>query len=204
MVERRPRSRSRSRYSLGGSYDDPYAYDDALYRRRRSHSRHHSRSRSRPIQIGNPGGEYPIPMSGVGFPNSGYAHSMPSGVASSYGGHSSSYGSFGGGGNMPMPIHGTPYPQSAVPMPVHGSSYQGPPMGIPPRTRSASISYGQDPYMGQAMSNGGGGGMMIPGVPPQQTTVILKPHRRHRHHHHSSRSKRSRSIEPYVDHYPRY
>ncbi|RDB25311.1 hypothetical protein Hypma_008059 [Hypsizygus marmoreus] len=226
------RSRSLSRPGSSSSYGDYYANDDALtnpYYRSQSRHRSRSRSRARPvIQIPGGGAGY-SPMSGGGYPGSGYATPIPPGVASSYGGQSS-YSPYGGGG-MPMTVPpGTPYPQTAMPMGVPGSyqgssmpmgvpgSYQGSgmPMGIPMsasshhRGRTSSMSYGQAPYMGTAMSTGGmqmgtamgaGGMQMVP--PGPQTIIVTKPHRKHKHRH-SSRSHRSRSIEPYVDHYPHY
>ncbi|KAF5385901.1 hypothetical protein D9615_002394 [Tricholomella constricta] len=150
------RSRSRTRHGSGSSYGDPYAYDDALVLPgHRSHSRHRSRSHSRAPIIQIRGGGSPMPG---GYPGSGYAPSMHPGVPASYGGQSSSYGSYPGS-SMPMNL-ATPYPQTAVPMGMAGS-YQGStmPVGMPlnasHRGRSTSMSYGQSPYMGATMSAGG-------------------------------------------------
>lgn len=201
--------RSRSNYGGGSSYGgDPYAYDDALshprHRSRSRHGRSHSRHRSQPIIIqGGGGGGYSSPMPGS-FPSGGYAGSMPAGVASSYSGQSGSYGSYGE--RAPMPMHGTQYPASAGAMGMggmggmggyHGSSIPNVvPMEGYRRGRSNSMSYGQTPYMGSAMS---GGGMMMPGagVAQPQTIVVTAPHRKHKHHHHRSRGRRSRSNDRY-------
>lgn len=136
------------------------------------------------------GGGY-SPMPDSSYPSSGYPSSVPPGVASSF--SAGAYPSYGGG-SMPMPIHGTPYPTSAVSMPGVASSYQGSSMPmVMHRGRSSSMSYAQNPYLGTAVS---AGGMIVPQTPG--TIVVTKPHRKHKHHHHHhSRSRRSRSSDRY-------
>jgi len=193
------RSRSRSRFgtssSYGSAYGDPYAYDDELTfprhrsrSRHRSQSRHRSRSHSRSGHRAIPivGGGY-SPLSGTPYSSSGYPSSVPLGIASSF--PTGSYSSYGGA----MPIHGTPYPTSAVSIPGVSPSYQAS-MPVVMRSRASSMSHSQHPYMGAALSSNG---MMMPGVPHQPTIVIQQKPRKHRHHRHHSRNRRSRSSDRY-------
>jgi len=135
---------------------------------------------------------------GGGYPSSGYASSMPPGVASSFGGQSPSYPPFGGAG-MPMSAqtqypppmaHSAPYHPPAAPPMAHSAPYHQPPypLVVPHssshRGRSMSVSYAPTPYPGQPMSANG----MFGGV-PQQIVLSKSSHKKHKHRHHRSRSR---------------
>lgn len=200
------RSRGRSQ-----TYDDPYAFDDALaYPRARSQSRHHNRSHGRSHSRHRSYSHLPPPMN---IPGTAYSNPGPysGGSPGQYEGNMGSYGSYSGGG-MPMSMSGhtssgygppmgggVPYPPIS---PYHGmppgvtSSHQGGvPMVVPmgSRSRTNSMSY-PPPYMGSAVS-AGSMGMPVVAMPPAQTIVIHRPHRKHKHRH-QSRSRRSRSTDP--------
>jgi len=155
--------RSRSQYRRG-SYDDPYAFDDALFARGRSRSRH--RSHSRHGSFSQSGG-MPFPVA--------YSSSSAPATQTTFPGHVGSYGSYGSHtGGVHMPVHGTPYPPPpgsaygsvsmpmgmgisssySAPMPMDvASSYQGSNLGVsnyPPRSRSSSFTYPQQAYPQQA------------------------------------------------------
>jgi len=156
--------RSRSQYRQ--SFDDPYAFDDALFSRARSQSahRHHSRSRHGSFS-----------QSSGGIPFSGHAYSSSSAPMSSFPGQPGSYGSYSSHGGIPI---STPYPHGvALPpgssyssMPMIGppysapldvaSSYQGSSLGAPvdySRSRSSSFSYPQQGYPQQGYPQQGYG-----------------------------------------------
>jgi len=204
--------RSRSQYR---SFDDPYAFDDALFPRGRSQSAH-GRSRSRHGSF-----------SSSGIPFSGHAYSSSSAPMTSYPGQPGSYGSYSSHGGIPM---STPYPhgvgQGYSSMPMIGppysdpldvaSSYQGSSLGAPvdySRSRSSSFSYPQQGYPQQGYPQQGYGysqqgysqpaysayapsymgsamsssSMGVPGVAP--TTIVIHKNKKHKH-------RRSRSTDP--------
>ncbi|KAF4567761.1 hypothetical protein EYR40_006768 [Pleurotus pulmonarius] len=199
----RPRSRAGS-FAGGSGYassigGDPYALDDPLLssRRYRSRSRHRSLSRGRgsPTIINLPP---QMPSGGMPYPGqAGSAYGMPPPVGGyppmggGYPGSAGSYGSFGspyspsfppenaamqpgvGGFAGGAPGYGPNYAGSAF----GGSAYGA---GMPMMNPSASMGYGQPPYMMQQPMMG-----MAPTAGP--TTVILQSSRRkHRHRHRRS------------------
>jgi hypothetical protein len=207
------RGRTRSRHHYGGSvgsfdgsnYEDQYAYDDQL--RGRSRSRY-GRSRSRPagLPIVGHATSHTGSFHSGSYPGGGYATSMPVGASMSQAGqpYVGGYGSNVGG--MPL-VPGQQYGQTGIPM--TGSAYGGLQSAGMPQSASSYGSFGHSPTMSYSNSYIGGGGMMA-GQPPM---IIQSPHssshshkHRHRSHRRRSRSRskhhRSRSIEPYMDHYP--
>jgi len=150
--------RSRSQYRQ--SFDDPYAFDDALFSRTRSHSAHRSRSRhgsfSQPSGIDDPyafddgifsrtrshsahrhrsrsrHGSFSQPSA---IPLPGRAYSSSSAPMTSYAGQPGSYGSYSNHGGIPV---STPYPHG-VPLPP-GSSYGSMPMINPPYSGALDVA----------------------------------------------------------------
>jgi len=205
--------RSRSRYRQ--SFDDPYAFDDALFSRPGSRSTHRQRSRSRLGSFSPSGG---IPFSGHAYSSS----SAPIIGQTPFLGQPGSYSSYSShSGGIPIPA---PYPSHGVPGSSYGmgmgispsysaSSYQGSNLGAPmdyPRSRSSSFSYSHQgyPHQGypqygypqQAYSQGAYSQQAYPpyagsvsgiGVPVAPPTTIIIHKKKHKH------PKRSRSSDPY-------
>ncbi|KAF8813651.1 hypothetical protein BYT27DRAFT_7180403 [Phlegmacium glaucopus] len=161
--------RSRSQYRQGG-FDDPYAFDDALFSRARSRSGHRHRSHSRHGPLSQSGG-MPFPQA--------YSSSSTSMGQTPFPGQPGSYSSYGGHtGGIHMPVHGTPFPHGvalppgsayssssmpmgmginhsySAPFPMDvAASYQGSALGVPySRSRSSSFNYPQQAYSQQAYS----------------------------------------------------
>ncbi|KAG6820511.1 hypothetical protein H0H93_015984 [Arthromyces matolae] len=209
------RSRSRTRISTD-PYDNDNVVTSAYGGHYRSHSRHRSRSHSRPpaLQLGTNVMGMPPPQ----FSGSHYAPSITPESVSSYD-DSPTYGSFPAHSmHMNLPTHGTPYPHNSMSLPGTAASYQATIPGQPYQGHLQpyqtqiypSHSYSTQPTQTLPMTRHTsheslrGRSVSIPypqqspyasttygngpvlGQPPPQVIVIKQPSSSRKHKHHHS------------------